>query len=81
MFYSSTQKEPVIVEYKNSILSCTISEKWIEENLDYPTLLNNFIYIFSLVDMQMRVANVSKPNQTGVFERIFSSSDYIKHYS
>lgn len=79
--YSATQKEPVVAEYKNYILSCTISEKWIEENLDYPTLLNNFIYIFSLVDMQMRIANVSKPNQTGVFERIFSSSDYIKHYS
>lgn len=79
--YSAIQKEPVIAEYKNSILSCTISEKWIEDNLDYPTLLNNFIYIFSLVDMQMRIVNISKPNQTGVFERIFSSNDLIKHYS
>lgn len=79
--YSLTQKDAVIADYRNSVLSCSISERWIEENLDYPTLLNNFIYIFNFVDMQMRVANVSKPNQTGVFERVFSSNDYIKYYS
>lgn len=79
--YSSTQKEAVITDYKDSKLSCSVSEKWIENNLDYPTLLNNFIYIFSLVDMEMRVSNVSKPNQCGIFERIFSFNDYIKYYS
>ena len=79
--YSSTQEEAVITDYKDSMLSCSISEKWIEENLDCATLLNNFIHIFSLVDGEGRIAHISKPNQAGVFERIFSSSDYIKHYS
>ncbi|WP_064615569.1 hypothetical protein [Streptobacillus moniliformis] len=30
----------------NKILSVSYSAKWIKENLDYPTLLNNFIYLF-----------------------------------
>ncbi len=79
--FSPNQKEAVISDYNDSILSCSISEKWIKDNLDYPTLLNNFIYIFSLVDMEMRISNVSKPNQVGVIERVFSFNDYIKHYS
>lgn len=78
--YSETQEEPIIQEYKDFSLSCSIGEKWIDENLDYATLLNNFIHIFSLVDNEQRISYLSKPNQAGLFERIFSSRDYIKHY-
>ncbi len=79
--YSSKQEDAVITDYKGSILSCSISEKWIEDNLDYATLLNNFIHLFSLVDVENRVTHISKPNQAGIFEKILSSNDYIKHYS
>lgn len=79
--YSPTQEEAVINRYKDCTLSCSVSERWIEDNLDYPTLLNNFIYVFSLVDMEMRISNISKPSQIGLFERIFFSRDLIKHYS
>lgn len=30
------------------------NSNWIKDNLDYPTLLNNFIYLFHYVDLQMR---------------------------
>lgn len=79
--YSPTQEESVINEYKDRTLSCSVSERWIGDNLDYSTLLNNFIYVFSLVDMEMRISNISKNSQIGLFERIFFSRDLIKHYS
>ena len=45
--------------------------KWIKGNLDFPTLLNNFIYLFEFVDSQMRFQNVSKPTELGLFENLF----------
>ena len=32
--------------------------KWIKKYQDYPTLLNNFIYLFEYVDEQMRFSNI-----------------------
>ena len=46
---------------------------WIRENLDYPTLLNNFLYLFEFADLQMRVLLVSKPNQGSIFERLLTT--------
>lgn len=40
------------VNGRNHILTYDI--KWIEDNLDYPTLLNNFVYLFEQFDIQMR---------------------------
>lgn len=47
----------------------TYSRKWVEDNKDYPTLLNNLIYMFGQVDKQKRCTFVSKKNNLGVFER------------
>ena len=50
------------------------STKWLSEHLDYPTILNNFIYIFQFVDVpQVRFLHVSKKSDLGVFERILMS--------
>src|SRR5699024_7091926 len=40
-----------------------ISRKWIDNNLDYPTLLNNFIYLFGLTDIKFRSTLVSLKSQ------------------
>jgi hypothetical protein len=47
------------------------------ENQDYPTLFNNFIYVFGFVDYQMRCSFVTKPNDMGVMEKLIraNSSD------
>lgn len=43
---------------------------WILHNTDYPTLLNNFIYLFQYVDDgQFRCTINNNPNLLGVFER------------
>lgn len=45
------------------------SKRWVENNRDYPTLLNNLIYMFEQVDNQHRCTFVSNKNNLSVFER------------
>lgn len=47
----------------------TYDINWIIDNMDYPTLLNNFIYLFEYTDMHFRCNFVSVLSQLGVFER------------
>lgn len=56
------------------------SKNWIENNRDYPTLLNNLIHMFGLVDGQHRCTFVSKKNNLGVIEKhlgIRSKREYL----
>lgn len=51
--------------------SFSFSGKWIIDNQDYPTLLNNLIYLFELVDRkQFRINSTYNPNNDGA---IYSS--------
>jgi hypothetical protein len=45
---------------------------WIKDNIDYPTLLNNFIYLFEYVDSQMRCTYISKGYGRSVFADLFA---------
>lgn len=73
--FSKSQNEEVKLIYEGQTIAATYSTKWIEENKDFPTLLNNFIYLFEFVDLQMRSTIVNKTSEMGVFERhIFISS-------
>lgn len=79
--FSGTQDEEVIVNYEEYSISVTYGTKWIENNSDYATLLNNFIYLFEFVDLQMRSLHVNKDSEMGVFERFLvttSQSAYDK---
>lgn len=69
IIYDKNQEEPVTYYVNKNIFKCSVSTKWIEENLDYNTLLNNFIYIFSFFDMQMRLSLVSYLSEIGSLER------------
>lgn len=61
-----TKKE----EYKNGEFKCMYSKKWLENNLDYPTLLNNFIYLFNYTDIYSRIQLVNFSKQAETFESI-----------
>jgi hypothetical protein len=66
--------------YNNNTISCAYSREWIEENKDYPTLLNNFIYLFGYVDRCFRCKFVSLSADLGVIERhlgIRGKKDYV----
>ncbi|GIO33518.1 hypothetical protein J2TS6_46590 [Paenibacillus albilobatus] len=71
--FSKSQEEAVIASLDGMSIKAIYSTKWLEENKDYETLLNNFIYLFEFVDSQMRCNFVNKPNQMGVMERIMYS--------
>lgn len=70
------------VEYSdcNNNYSVSISKQWIDNNLDYPTILNNFIHIVSLVDGEFRIRHISKPNQIGVIQKLFSNKSLASDY-
>ncbi|QUI24217.1 hypothetical protein HZI73_18815 [Vallitalea pronyensis] len=68
--YPNDQEEVVIITMNDNTANINISLKWIKENLDYPTLWNNFIYIFSFVDIKMRLQFVSKTSDMGVLESL-----------
>ena len=53
--------------------------KWIVDNLDFPTLLNNFIYLFEYVDLHGRSQFPAKKSELGIFER-FMGVKGIKEY-
>lgn len=80
--FSDDQESPSISSYENGKISISVSSKWIKDNLDYPTLLNNFIYIYNFVDKENRIEFISKPNQMSTLERIFTVTDlkdiYVK---
>lgn len=44
--------------------------KWITENLDYPTILNNFIFIFGFTDLKFISSFPSKDYEISAFERV-----------
>lgn len=72
--FSETQEKSV--EYslnKNNLdIELSYSLKWIKENLDYPTILNNFIYLFEFTDFQFRFTHIShRSTRIGL-------SDFIK---
>ncbi|MCQ5457040.1 hypothetical protein NFG81_17035 [Bacillus paralicheniformis] len=78
--FSKSQNEEATLTIEGQSITATYSTKWLEDNNDYPTLLNNFIYLFNFVDNQMRCTLVNKYNEMGVLERLFISSQnaYMK---
>lgn len=57
---------------------CTYSKKWVREHHDYPTLLNNFIFLFDFFDLELRCQFVLKKKST--LDELLAKSEGIKHY-
>lgn len=47
----------------------TYDSNWIKDNLDYPTLLNNFIWLFGYVDSEMRSFFPANWEKFDIFEK------------
>ena len=66
---------------ENNTYQVTYDIKWQLDNLDYPTILNNFRYIFEQFDDCWRSTLVAVKSQLGVFERTLSIrgiKEYVK---
>lgn len=61
----------VNVEFTGENIIAKYNSNWVVENQDYPTLLNNFIYLFGYVDKYMRCSLTSESLQPGVIEDVF----------
>lgn len=76
---SSSQGDPVEVETDGLTVWLRYSEEWLEECLDYPSILNNFQHLFDFADSQVLLTLPAYPSQLGIFERfIFTTgkTDY-----
>lgn len=66
---------------ENNTYQVTYDIKWLLDNLDYPTILNNFRYIFEQFDDCWRSTLVSVKSKLGIFERTLSTrgiKEFIK---
>lgn len=57
------------IEFGGYWRKITYSKSWVADNLDYSTLLNNFIFLFGYVDEHICCQFLSKPNEMGVVEQ------------
>lgn len=48
--FSKSQDEEIIIKEIGLSTNIIYGTRWIEDNIDYPTLLNNFIYLFQFAD-------------------------------
>lgn len=73
------QMEPVIQKQSDKGFERSFSLDWFEENTDYPTILQNFVYLFEYVDKNMRISLVNHFSEMGALERnlgLTSRKDY-----
>lgn len=66
-------------EHEGSIWNVSYDIKWLVDNLDYPTILNNFAYTFEQFDLYGRSTLVSKASHESMLERIFQTRG-VKDY-
>ncbi|MGD7025168.1 hypothetical protein ACQCVK_21640 [Rossellomorea vietnamensis] len=68
--YPNDQDEAILFTIDGTTVDLKISRKWIEENIDYPTLWNNFIHLFGFVDGTMRLEFDSKKSESSALESV-----------
>jgi hypothetical protein len=67
------QEEPVLIEVDHSegwVERYTYGRQWLEQTLDYPSILNNFQYLFEFVDHHGFLSLPAYPAAFGVMERV-----------
>ncbi|REC97507.1 hypothetical protein DEU35_1998 [Microbacterium sp. AG157] len=73
---SDDQDEPVRAEMNDDdgwSVQYTYSVAWLEDTLDEPSILNNFMHVFEFVDDQALLTMPSYANQIGAIEGLFGS--------
>lgn len=63
------RKQSQIVEYRNGQkldLEIYFDQNWLEKYLDYPTILNNFIFVFNFIDWQGRSELTKKTGEESI---------------
>lgn len=64
--FSKGQTDVSNISRDGNILTANYSTRWIDDNLDFPTLLNNFIHVFGYVDSNFRSRFPALKSQLGI---------------
>lgn len=75
IFINPEQEEFKKYDRKGQDYSISFSGKWIKENKDYPTLLNNLIYMFELVDGNFRFNELETKHKNHALSEIFEAKN------
>ena len=67
------QDQVLKLAFENGIAKYSYDIDWITKEVDSPTILNNFIYLFEFVDRSGRVSLVTKESEVAVMERILKT--------
>ena len=64
----------------NKTVELTYNAKWLNENLDYPTILNNFIYVFELFNLYFNPQFVPVSSKISALESVYmvNGKDWLK---
>lgn len=65
------QEKMAVLEENGGVQSISYNVKWFEQNLDYPTILNNFIYVFEMFDFYCRSTLVALKSEISALEDMF----------
>lgn len=88
---SKKQTMEIVSEQLDHGVRISFAERWLKDNLDYATILNNFIYLFEYAYSNMLITLISTESSSGIVERfmgvkaksdyptniLFSTRDYI----
>lgn len=66
---SDEQVEEVVASRQGLEVKYSYSRRWLEDNLDRPTILNNFIYLFGFADLHTVLTSPSYYAQLGIVDR------------
>lgn len=67
------QEEVIKFEQEENNLHCFISGTWINKYTDYPTILNNFIYVFEMVDPNGEINHLFNPRDHNGLSDLFET--------
>lgn len=70
---SADQVEEVVQSLDGMVCKYSYSRTWLAENLDPPTILNNFVHLFKFANDHMLLELPSYGAQLGVFERFMGT--------
>ena len=86
-FVPNLNKEKEIIIDGTKKISISYDLDWINNNLDYPTLFNNFIYLFEFIDSLGRLTNQFNVRESGIFEiidfnkntKVYNTNYFFEH--
>lgn len=74
--FIENQSELIIINQTPDIkMDISYSLDWIINNTDYPTLLNNFIYMFEFADEHMRISLPTMKLNSGLLDYLFENKN------